>query len=165
MYTYRLVSLALVCQLCAGVPIQDSPRQRLLNGLEISSGYNGISGGKHLPFTPGHRDPYDHPVDSVGDEIDPLPWRNGNGASVLGPWNRERSRQSPDLVRPPSTDHGNMANMRWSFADSHMRIEVRKNFDFYTNLTVEGRSPNTGRWMDAADHYQGVAHQCRACRC
>ena len=26
-------------------------------------------------------------------------------------------------MRPPSTDHGMMENMRWSFADSHTRIE------------------------------------------
>ncbi|PFH62792.1 hypothetical protein XA68_11804 [Ophiocordyceps unilateralis] len=75
------------------------------------------------PYTPDHRDPYDSKIDPVGQNLDPLPWRNGKGASVLGPWNRERSRQSPDLVRPPSTDHGAIANMRWSFADSHMRIE------------------------------------------
>lgn len=49
--------------------------------------------------------------------------RNGDGASVLGPRNRARERQNPDLVRPPSTDHGAIPNMRWSFADSHMRIE------------------------------------------
>lgn len=114
----------LVYGLCAGVPIEDSPRQRLLQGLDIPSKYNGVSGGRHVPFTPGHRDPYDSAVDTVGEKLDPLPWRNGDGASVLGPWNRERSRQSPDLVRPPSTDHGNLANMRWSFADSHIRIEV-----------------------------------------
>jgi len=42
---------------------------------------------------------------------------------MLGPQNRARQRQNPDLIRPPSTDHGNMPNMRWSFADSHMRIE------------------------------------------
>jgi oxalate decarboxylase family bicupin protein len=41
----------------------------------------------------------------------------------MGPRNRERERQNPDLVRPPSTDHGKIANMRWSFSDSHMRIE------------------------------------------
>ncbi|KAM5347418.1 hypothetical protein ACJ41O_010423 [Fusarium nematophilum] len=108
---------------CAGVPVQDSPRERLLKGLELPSSYRGVSGGKRLPFTPGHRDPGDHPVDSVGEDLDPLPWRNGDGASVLGPWNKERSRQNPDLVRPPSTDHGNLDNMRWSFADSHIRIE------------------------------------------
>lgn len=49
--------------------------------------------------------------------------RNGDGANMLGPRNRDRERQNPDLVRPPSTDHGNMPNMRWSFADSHIRIE------------------------------------------
>jgi hypothetical protein len=84
-----------------------------------------VTGGKNVPFTPGHRDPIDKPIDSVGDDLDPLPWRNGLGASVLGPWNEARSRQNPDLVRPPGTDRGNLANMRWSFADSHIRIEVR----------------------------------------
>jgi hypothetical protein len=42
----------------------------------------------------------------------------------MGPRNKDRERQNPDMVRPPSTDHGNMPNMRWSFADSHVRIEV-----------------------------------------
>jgi hypothetical protein len=81
--------------------------------------------------------------------LDPLPWRNGLGASVLGPWNWERSRQSPDLVRPPSTDHGNMMNMRWSFADSHVRIEVRQRPVLESEA---GHSSFTGRWMDAADY-------------
>ncbi|TQS32598.1 hypothetical protein Golomagni_07084, partial [Golovinomyces magnicellulatus] len=66
---------------------------------------------------------YDNYVDPVRENVDPLPWRNGEGASVLGPYNKERSRQSPDLVRPPSTDRGDVSNMRWSYADSHTRIE------------------------------------------
>ncbi|KAF6829023.1 Oxalate decarboxylase OxdC 1 [Colletotrichum musicola] len=103
----------------SAVPIQDSPRQRLLDGHSLPSKYRSTT----APYTPGHRDKYDGVVDSVGDKLDPLPWRNGLGASVLGPWNEARSRQNPDLVRPPSTDHGNLANMRWSFADSHIRIE------------------------------------------
>jgi oxalate decarboxylase family bicupin protein len=41
----------------------------------------------------------------------------------MGPRNRDREKQNPDLVRPPSTDHGTMENMRWSMADSHIRIE------------------------------------------
>lgn len=109
--------------LVQAVPIQDSPRQRLLDGLELPEKYRKAKTAP--PYTPGNKDPLDKAVDSVGDDLDPLPWRNGLGASVLGPWNADRSRQSPDLVRPPSTDHGNMKNMRWSFADSHIRIEVR----------------------------------------
>jgi hypothetical protein len=103
------------------VPVQDSPRQYLLAGLELPPKYTKKT---KSPYNPGFRDPLDRAVDTVGNELDPLPYRNGLGASVLGPWNWERSRQSPDLVRPPSTDHGNMNNMRWSFADSHVRIEV-----------------------------------------
>ncbi|KAH7149018.1 oxalate decarboxylase oxdC [Dactylonectria estremocensis] len=123
MHSHLLLGVALVANLCDAIPVQDSPRQRLLDGLGLPSTYRSVSGGGRIPFTPGHKDPYDDAVDTVGDELDPLPWRNGLGASVLGPWNRERSRQSPDLVRPPSTDSGNLANMRWSFADSHIRIE------------------------------------------
>jgi hypothetical protein len=104
-------------------PVQDSPRQRLLDGLELPAKYRKTNSAP--PYTPGNKDPLDRAIDAVGDNLDPLPWRNGLGASVLGPWNSERSRQSPDLVRPPSTDRGNMKNMRWSFADSHIRIEVR----------------------------------------
>lgn len=123
MHVSLIFSLSAFLGTSYGIPVQDSPRQRLLNGLDIPSNYQGVTGGKRVPFTPGHKDPYDNPVDSIGDDLDPLPWRNGHGASVLGPWNRDRSRQNPDLVRPPSTDHGDLANMRWSFADSHIRIE------------------------------------------
>lgn len=121
--------------LAAALPHYDSPRQRLLNGMDLpqkmlNSGnkpYGGTkpksSSSKDAPYTPGNSDPLDKAIDSVGEGLDPLPWRNGLGASVLGPWNRDRSRQNPDLVRPPSTDAGNVANMKWSFADSHIRIE------------------------------------------
>ncbi|GAW24903.1 hypothetical protein ANO14919_144980 [Xylariales sp. No.14919] len=102
------------------VPVQDSPRQYLLAGLDLPPKYTKKV---KSPYNPDYRDPLDSAVDAVGNKLDPLPYRNGLGASVLGPWNWERSRQSPDLVRPPSTDHGNMNNMRWSFADSHVRIE------------------------------------------
>ncbi|KAH0489163.1 hypothetical protein TgHK011_009607 [Trichoderma gracile] len=106
--------------LSAALPHLDSPRQRLLNGMDLPSKY-GDDNSK--PYTPGHRDPNDNYVDAIGKKLDPKPWRNGLGASVLGPYNRDRSRQSPDMIRPPSTDHGNIANMRWSFTDSHVRIE------------------------------------------
>jgi len=115
-----LLGVAALSELSAAVPIQDSPRQRLLDGKPLPAKYRK---NPPPPYTPGHRDPYDSAVDAVGENLDPLPYRNGQGASVLGPWNRDRARQSPDLVRPPSTDHGNVPNLRWSFVDSHIRIE------------------------------------------
>lgn len=105
--------------LSSALPHRDSPQQRLSKGIPLAGNYNGKA-----PYTPGHRDPYDRKIDPIHDGLDPLPWRNGKGASVLGPINKDRAKQSPDLVRPPSTDHGNVANMRWSFTDSHTRIEV-----------------------------------------
>ncbi|KAK3298738.1 RmlC-like cupin domain-containing protein [Chaetomium fimeti] len=121
----RLSSTALLLavglrDLAAAVPIQDSPRQRLLDGKPLPAKYRKST---PAPYTPEYRDPYDKAIDAIGEGLDPLPWRNGDGASVLGPWNRERSRQNSDIVRPPSTDHGDMPNLRWSFADSHIRIE------------------------------------------
>jgi quercetin dioxygenase-like cupin family protein len=109
---------ALLLPVAHAVPVQDSPRQRLLDGHGLPSKYRTPK-----PYTPSHRDPYDSAVDSVGRKLDPLPWRNGDGADPLGPWNKERVRQGPDLARPPSTDHGDMPNLRWSYADSHVRIE------------------------------------------
>jgi hypothetical protein len=80
------------------------------------------------PYNPNNKDPYDHKVDSYANGWQPEPWRNGDGATVMGPRNRDRERQNPDMIRPPSTDHGSMSNYRWSFADSHMRIEVSPAF-------------------------------------
>ena len=111
-------SQLLLAGMCAALPHYDSPRQRLLNGLDIPDKFLGKA--SKAANTNGR--PYTRP------------WRNGLGASVLGPYNRDRSRQSPDMIRPPSTDHGNVANMRWSFTDSHTRIEVLpRQLDFLTS--------------------------------
>ncbi|OBT92346.1 hypothetical protein VE01_09380 [Pseudogymnoascus verrucosus] len=55
------------------------------------------------------------------DEINPR--RGHKGSDIIGPRNPNREHQEPDLVSPPSIDAGKLANMKWSFADSHMRLE------------------------------------------
>lgn len=117
-----------LADICLSVPVQDSPRQRYLN--ELPSNHQ-----KHPPFTRKHKDQHDHKVDSVGKGLHPLPFRNGDGATVLGPRNPAREQQNPDMVRPPTTDHGDMKNMRWSFADSHTRIEVSQQVLLNTSST------------------------------
>ena len=47
----------------------------------------------------------------------------GVGGTDPGPRNLVRERQDPDMVNPPSTDHGTLPNLRFSFADSHIRQE------------------------------------------
>lgn len=157
--------------LSAALPHMDSPQQRYLNGMNMPAKYlkSASSSGGSRPYTPGHRDPYDNFVDPDKEDLDPLPWRNGEGATVLGPYNRDRSRQSPDLVRPPSTDHGNVANMRWSFADSHTRIEVSKNWREKDHTRQrKGRKltmsllPFVGRRLDKTDDRPRTPHQYRA---
>ncbi|CAL5867104.1 uncharacterized protein PFLUO_LOCUS1316 [Penicillium psychrofluorescens] len=115
----RLLTLALLAGVGTALPAPGSALQQLLR---LPAGSPAEVFGDP-PFTPGHRDPYDHKVDSVGEGLEPLPYRNGDGTTVMGPRNKDRERQNPDLVRPPSTDHGTLSNMRWSFADSHIRIE------------------------------------------
>lgn len=51
------------------------------------------------------------------------PIRDGKGSDIIGPRNIERENQGPDMVRPPSTDSGSLPPMKWSFSDSHVRIE------------------------------------------
>ncbi|KAJ5566622.1 hypothetical protein N7535_008260 [Penicillium sp. DV-2018c] len=122
--TRFLLSLA-VLHVAGAVPAPDIDLQKLLKiPADHPAGlFQQTPIGSQPPFSPGHRDPYDHKVDSVGDDREPLPFRNGDGTTVMGPRNRDRERQNPDIVRPPSTDHGSLPNMRWSFADSHIRIE------------------------------------------
>jgi oxalate decarboxylase len=60
-------------------------------------------------------------MDSNMPTIEPI--RDGKGADIVGPRNLDRERQNPFTVRSSASDHGTMPNLKWSFADSHMRIE------------------------------------------
>lgn len=109
-----LLSAALLLSTCSAAPIEQLPLET-----KPAAGY---------PFK---NDPYDRKHDTYGDGVQPLPvvsprylithidtytdslQRNGHGTSVLGPVNKDRDRQNPDLVRPPSTDHGILPNLRW----------------------------------------------------
>jgi oxalate decarboxylase len=53
----------------------------------------------------------------------PQPQRPGHGGTDPGPRNVVRDRQNPDLLVPPSTDHGTLPNLRFSFSDAHVRQE------------------------------------------
>lgn len=52
----------------------------------------------------------------------PAPIEGHRGASILGPRNPPREADNPDLLQPPSTDHGAMPNLRFSFADAHVKM-------------------------------------------
>jgi oxalate decarboxylase len=54
----------------------------------------------------------------------PQPRRPGHGGTDPGPRNLVRDRQNPDLIVPPSTDHGTLPNLRFSFSDAHVRQET-----------------------------------------
>jgi oxalate decarboxylase len=54
----------------------------------------------------------------------PQPRRPGHGGTDPGPRNLMRDRQNPDLLVPPSTDHGTLPNLRFCFSDAHMRLET-----------------------------------------
>ncbi len=45
----------------------------------------------------------------------------GIGGTDPGPIDRAREGQNPDIVNPPATDHGTLPNLRFSYADSHVR--------------------------------------------
>lgn len=52
----------------------------------------------------------------------PQPISGNRGASIMGPRNPACEAQNPDVLVSPQTDHGTVANLRWSFADSHMHL-------------------------------------------
>jgi oxalate decarboxylase len=51
------------------------------------------------------------------------PTRPRRGGTDPGPRNVTLDRQNPDLFIPPKTDAGILPNLRFSFADAHMRLE------------------------------------------
>ena len=51
----------------------------------------------------------------------PQPAHQGHGASDPGPRDPVRDVENPDILNPPPTDQGTLPNLRFSFADSHMR--------------------------------------------
>ena len=51
------------------------------------------------------------------------PVQGSEGADIVGPTNPARQAEEPFTTVPPRTDHGTMPNMKWSFTDSHMRLE------------------------------------------
>ena len=58
-----------------------------------------------------------------GNPQGPEPMRDGRGANILGPRNMAREREEPNTLAPPASDNGDMPNMKWSFADSHLRLQ------------------------------------------
>jgi oxalate decarboxylase len=51
------------------------------------------------------------------------PVRGNEGAPILGPTNPAREAQSLARLTPPVTDHGTLPNLKWTFADSHNKLE------------------------------------------
>lgn len=59
----------------------------------------------------------------AGGQPVPEPRRPGMGGSNPGPINPALARQNPDIMAPPATDSGTLPNLRFSFDDSHMRLD------------------------------------------
>ncbi|KAI0342831.1 oxalate decarboxylase [Trametopsis cervina] len=55
---------------------------------------------------------------------DPEPMRGSLGSTILGPQNIMLDQQNPDLLAPPSTDHGTVMNAKWPFSLSHNRLQT-----------------------------------------
>ena len=50
------------------------------------------------------------------------PIEGKKGATVLGPRDPTRANENPNFFQPPATDHGALPNLRYSFADTHIKM-------------------------------------------
>ena len=66
-------------------------------------------------------DPND-PLWTPDSNIIPQPIRGAEGATIVGPQNVPVELQNPDILAPPTTDHGQVPNLKWPFALSHNRL-------------------------------------------
>jgi oxalate decarboxylase len=62
-------------------------------------------------------------VSKVKKNTVPEPREGKKGGSILGPRNPSLEIENRDKMAPPPTDAGTLPNLKWSFADSHMRLE------------------------------------------
>ncbi len=49
-----------------------------------------------------------YPIFPPGSDVSAQPIRDGLGATILGPQNLPLQQQNPDLIAPPTTDHGSV---------------------------------------------------------
>jgi oxalate decarboxylase len=92
------------------------------------------------------------PAANAADQV-PEPSRApGVGGSDPVPGNMAREVQNPDLLNPPATDSGTLPNLRFSFADAHVRqtsgswtrqVTAR---ELGVSKTIAGR-PSAGGWL------------------
>ena len=66
-------------------------------------------------------DPND-PLWTPDSDIIPQPIRGTEGATIAGPENVEVDLQNPDIFAPPTTDGGQVPNLKWPFALSHNNL-------------------------------------------
>ncbi|KAF9262429.1 Bicupin, oxalate decarboxylase/oxidase [Marasmius fiardii PR-910] len=77
-----------------------------------------------VPFVPTTPNPPLWSPDSPPNDPAIAPIRGKLGAPLLGPDNRPADVENPDLLAPPSTDHGSVSNAKWPFAMSHNRLQT-----------------------------------------
>lgn len=68
-----------------------------------------------------HPDPNNQLWDAESNII-PEPIRGNLGALIIGPQNIPLELENADLFAPPTTDHGQVPNLKWPFAVSHNRL-------------------------------------------
>ncbi|KAH9050371.1 oxalate decarboxylase [Lactarius deliciosus] len=72
---------------------------------------------------PASDDP-NFPIFTPDSDVSAQPIRGGLGATILGPQNVPLQQQNPDLLAPPTTDHGTVKNAKWAFTLSSNRIQT-----------------------------------------
>ncbi|KAN0138740.1 oxalate decarboxylase [Lactarius tabidus] len=65
-----------------------------------------------------------YPIFPPGSDVPAQPIRDALGALILGPQNLPLQRENPDLLAPPTTDHGSVQNAKWPFTLSSNRLQT-----------------------------------------
>lgn len=85
----------------------------------------GISSTAAAPASPPTSDPNqaNPQLWNLNSKMTPEPIRSPFGATILGPQNVPVALQNADSLALPTTDSGQVPNMKWSFSLSHNRLE------------------------------------------
>nr|AAF13275.1 oxalate decarboxylase [Flammulina velutipes]AAO89278.1 oxalate decarboxylase [Flammulina sp. IJF 140502] len=114
----RLLTVILLSGFTAGVPLASTT-----TGTGTATGTStAAEPSATVPFA--STDPNPVLWNETSDPALVKPERNQLGATIQGPDNLPIDLQNPDLLAPPTTDHGFVGNAKWPFSFSKQRLQT-----------------------------------------
>jgi oxalate decarboxylase family bicupin protein len=131
MFSSKLLAFVLLAVATHAAPSANSTSVASISSTVVGSASSSLPVASGTASAP----PEQETVPPVTDDPNPILWtadstatnfepiRGNFGASIMGPHNTDLERENADLLAPPTTDSGIVANAKWPLSLSHNRVQ------------------------------------------